>query len=160
MALTLCRLRDTNARQDLSHPTDPLVCLSCSYPLIWIHHGLTRFPQNRQGPEPSCLHTMRPHCTQLFTSSCLDAWHSQWWRPAGQWMSEWRGSEWMKSESCGMRKVNIITRCWCIQCINLNLIGVHDCDTLHAIVCQLVLECLALEAAEEREWVKLLSEAD
>jgi len=42
---------------------------------------LTILLQKRQGPEPSCSHTMRPHLRQLFTSLCLLAWQSQGWRP-------------------------------------------------------------------------------
>jgi len=42
---------------------------------------LTILLQKRQGPEPSCSHTMRPHFRQLFTSLCLLAWQSQGWRP-------------------------------------------------------------------------------
>ena len=39
--------------------------------------NLTRLAQKRQGPEPSCEHTTRPHLVQLLTSVCLAAWHSQ-----------------------------------------------------------------------------------
>lgn len=42
---------------------------------------LTRAPQNRQGPEPSCSQTMRPHSRQLLMSLCFWPRHSQAWRP-------------------------------------------------------------------------------
>lgn len=37
----------------------------------------TRLPQKRQGPEPSCSHTMRPQLRQLLMSLCFWARHSQ-----------------------------------------------------------------------------------
>lgn len=42
---------------------------------------LTRAPQNRQSPEPSCSQTMRPHSRQLLMSLCFWPRHSQVWRP-------------------------------------------------------------------------------
>lgn len=45
---------------------------------------LTRLPQKRHGPDPSCSHTIRPHLTQLEISLCLVAWHSQECLPVGK----------------------------------------------------------------------------
>jgi hypothetical protein len=41
----------------------------------------TRFPQKKQGPDPSCSHTIRPHLIQLPINLCFDAWHSHEFRP-------------------------------------------------------------------------------
>lgn len=45
---------------------------------------LTRLPQKRHGPDPSCSHTIRPHLTQLEISLCFVAWHSQECLPVGK----------------------------------------------------------------------------
>ncbi len=42
----------------------------------------TILPQKKQGPVPSCSHTMRPHVKQFAISLCFVAWHSQEWRPS------------------------------------------------------------------------------
>lgn len=33
----------------------------------------TNSPHTTHGPDPSCLHTIRPQVKQLFTKPCLDA---------------------------------------------------------------------------------------
>lgn len=43
--------------------------------------GLTKLPQKRQGPDPSCSQTMRPHVMQLLMRLCFCARHSQACRP-------------------------------------------------------------------------------
>lgn len=45
---------------------------------------LTRLPQKRHGPDPSCSHTILPHLTQLEISLCFVAWHSQECLPVGK----------------------------------------------------------------------------
>ena len=35
-------------------------------------------------PEPSCSHTILPHCRQLFTSLCFCPKHSHGWRPGSR----------------------------------------------------------------------------
>lgn len=58
---------------------NPITLCNWYYPFYTL--SLTRLPQKRQGPEPSCSQTMRPQLMQLLMRLCFWARHSQAWRP-------------------------------------------------------------------------------